>query len=206
MSALYDFDSRMREKYPHLCGVDEAGRGPLCGPVCVAAVILRPDYVSDSVNDSKKLSEKKRELLFDEIIENSIAHSIVFIGPETIDELNILEATMKGMTDSVMNLGIRPDRVLIDGNRIPGPLKDISDYVIKGDATSMSIAAASILAKVSRDRYMLELDRMYPEYGIAKHKGYPTKAHYDALYEHGVRSFYRKSFLKNREGLRWIDE
>ena len=206
MSELYEYDSRIREEYPLICGVDEAGRGPLCGPVCCAAVILKSDFICDDINDSKKLSEKKREKLYDLIIENCIAYSVQFVSPQQIDEMNILGATMYGMTNAVKDLSTAPDIILIDGNRVPDALKEKGRYVIKGDATSMSIAAASILAKVSRDRYMLELDRQYPEYMLAKHKGYPTKLHYDKLYEFGVRSFYRKSFLKNREGLVWIED
>ncbi len=206
MSELYDYDSSIRKEYPVVCGVDEAGRGPLCGPVCCAAVVLKPDFVCDDINDSKKLTEKKREKLYDLIIENAIAYSIQFVSPEQIDEMNILGATMFGMTNAVNSLSVEPDIVLIDGNRVPDSLQGKGRYVIKGDATSMSIAAASILAKVSRDRYMMELDKKYPEYQLAKHKGYPTKLHYEKLYEFGVRNFYRKSFLKNREGLVWIDD
>ena len=206
MSELYDYDSSIRKYYPVVCGVDEAGRGPLCGPVCCAAVVLKPDFVCDDINDSKKLTEKKREKLYDLIIENAIAYSIQFVSPEQIDEMNILGATMFGMTNAVNSLSVEPDIVLIDGNMVPDSLQGKGRYVIKGDATSMSIAAASILAKVSRDRYMMELDKKYPEYQLAKHKGYPTKLHYEKLYEFGVRNFYRKSFLKNREGLVWIDD
>ncbi len=206
MSELYDYDNGIRKEYPVLCGVDEAGRGPLCGPVCCAAVVLKADFVCDDINDSKKLSEKKRDKLFDLIIENAVAYSIQFVSPEQIDDMNILGATMFGMTNAVNSLTVEPDIVLIDGNRVPDELQGKGRYVIKGDATSMSIAAASILAKVSRDRYMMELDKKYPEYLLAKHKGYPTKLHYEKLYEFGVRSFYRKSFLKNREGLVWIDD
>lgn len=194
---LYDFDAQFVEEYGIVCGVDEAGRGPLCGPVSAAAVILDNKIKIDGINDSKKLSEKKREALFEQIIQSAISYKIVMISPETIDEINILQATMLGMKQAIEGLNFVPALALIDGNRCPNtqvPTK----FVIKGDANSASIAAASILAKVSRDRYMRELSAIYPQYKLDKHKGYPTKEHYELLDKYGVESFYRKSFLKNR--------
>ncbi|MEG0338645.1 MAG: ribonuclease HII [Oscillospiraceae bacterium] len=185
------------EEYGIVCGVDEAGRGPLCGPVSVAAVILDNKIKIDGINDSKKLSKKKREALFEQIIQSAISYKIVMISPETIDEINILQATMLGMKQAIEGLNFVPALALVDGNRCPNtqvPTK----FVIKGDANSASIAAASILAKVSRDRYMCELSAIYPQYKLDKHKGYPTKEHYELLDKYGVESFYRKSFLKNR--------
>lgn len=180
-----------------ICGVDEAGRGPLCGPVCAAAVILPIDCEIEGLNDSKKLTEKKREALFDVIKQKAIAYSIEFVDNKTIDEINILQATMICMTNAVKKLEKTPDFVIIDGNKVPTQLEIPAQSVVKGDAKSMSIAAASILAKVSRDRLLVEYDKQYPQYGFAKHKGYGTKAHYDAIFEHGISPIHRKSFLKN---------
>ena len=178
---LYEYDAAVRSQYGCFAGVDEAGRGPLCGPVCVAACILDPENPVFGINDSKKLTEKKREALFDEIIEKALAYKIVFVGPEIIDRDNILNATMGGMKQAVEELDIVPNLVLVDGNRTPAGLLVPAQPVVKGDATSASIGAASVLAKVSRDRYMLELDRQYPQYQLAKHKGYPTKLHYELI-------------------------
>lgn len=194
---LYEFDQSIRIEKGALCGVDEAGRGPLCGPVCVAAVILDADVRFEGVNDSKKLSEKKREQLFDVIIENALAYNIVMIDAQTIDEINILQATMLGMKKAVEGLSVVPNLALIDGNRCPNMVIP-AQAIVKGDAKSASIAAASILAKVSRDRYMLELAKQFPQYKLEKHKGYPTKLHYELLDQHGVQDFYRKSFLRKR--------
>ncbi len=193
---IYAFDAQVRQQYGCLAGVDEAGRGPLCGPVCVAACILNPEDPIIGVNDSKKLSEKKRETLFDQIKEKALAYNIVFISPEEIDEKNILWATMDGMKQAVEGLDIVPNLALIDGNRCPPDVSVPCQSVVKGDANSASIAAASILAKVSRDRYMLELDRQYPQYQLAKHKGYGTKLHYEMIEKYGIQPFYRRSFLK----------
>ena len=168
------------------------------GPVCVAAVILNPDDPIEGVNDSKKLSEKRREALFDEIIARALCYQIVFISPQEIDERNILWATMDGMEQAVAGLAVTPDYVLVDGNRCPPNLAQPAEAVVKGDANSASIAAASILAKVSRDRYMLELDKQYPQYQLAKHKGYPTKLHYELIEQYGIQDFYRRSFLKKQ--------
>ena len=191
-------DQARAEGYTCICGIDEAGRGPLAGPVYAAAVVLRPGQVIEGVNDSKKLTEKKREALFDEIVAKALAYKIIFVGPEVIDRENILNATMGGMKQAVEELDIVPNLVLVDGNRTPAGLQIPAQPVVKGDATSASIGAASVLAKVSRDRYMLELDRQYPQYQLAKHKGYPTKLHYELIAQYGIQPFYRRSFLKKQ--------
>ncbi len=195
-AALYEYDAAIRAEYGCFAGVDEAGRGPLCGPVCVAACILDPEKPIEGVNDSKKISEKKREALFEEICEKALCYHIVFVGPDVIDRDNILRATMNGMRQAVEGLEIVPNLVLIDGNRCPDGLQMPSESVVKGDATSASISAASILAKVSRDRYMRQLDAQYPQYQLAKHKGYGTKLHYELIGQYGIQPFYRRSFLK----------
>ena len=164
----------------------------------VAACILDPENPVYGINDSKKLTEKKREALFDEICEKALAYRIVFVGPEVIDRENILNATMGGMQQAVEELDIVPNLVLVDGNRTPAGLQIPAQPVVKGDATSASIGAASVLAKVSRDRYMLELDKQYPQYQLAKHKGYPTKLHYELIAQYGIQPFYRRSFLKKQ--------
>lgn len=196
--ALYAFDQQQRMQFGTLCGVDEAGRGPLCGPVCCAAVILNPQDPIKGINDSKKLTEKRRETLYEEITHRALAWKVVFVSPQEIDEKNILWATMDGMAQAVAGLDPQPDFVLVDGNRCPPGLNRPAQAVVKGDANSASIAAASILAKVSRDRYMLELDREYPQYQLAKHKGYPTALHYQLIEQYGIQSFYRRSFLKKQ--------
>ena len=195
---LYAYDADIRAQYGCFAGVDEAGRGPLCGPVCCAAVILNPDDPIEGVNDSKKLTEKRRDVLYEEITKRALAYKIIFISPQEIDERNILWATMDGMAQAVAGLEITPDYVLIDGNRCPPGLIQPAEAVVKGDANSASIAAASILAKVSRDRYMLELDKQYPQYQLARHKGYPTKLHYELIAQYGIQPFYRRSFLKKQ--------
>ena len=181
--------------YKAVCGVDEAGRGPLAGPVYAAAVILSPDSEFEGLDDSKKLTEKKREALFDKIINEALAYKIVAVDHKTIDELNILKATMLAMKEAVEGLEVPADYALIDGNKLPD-LNCDAQYVIGGDAKVKSIAAASILAKVSRDRYMLELAEKYPLYQFEKHKGYGTKLHYQMLDEHGISDIHRMSFLK----------
>ena len=183
------------EGYKAICGVDEAGRGPLCGPVVAAAVILPLGLEIEGLNDSKKLSEKKREALFDVICEKALAYAIAEASPAEIDEINILNASMLAMRRAIEALEIPADFALIDGNCSRG-FNIPTETVVKGDAKSYSIAAASILAKVTRDRGCMELDREYPQYGIAKHKGYPTKDHMDTVREHGPAPIYRKSFLK----------
>ena len=195
---LYAYDDAVRAENGCFAGVDEAGRGPLCGPVCVAACILDPEKPVYGINDSKKLTEKKREALFEEIKAKALAYSIIFVGPEVIDRENILHATLGGMRRAVEELAITPRLVLVDGNRCPEGLAMPAQPVVKGDAASASIGAASILAKVSRDRYMLELDRQYPQYQLAKHKGYPTKLHYELIEKYGIQPFYRRSFLKKQ--------
>ncbi len=180
--------------YKYICGVDEAGRGPLAGPVCAAAVILDENKLIEGVNDSKKLSEKKRELLFDIIKKESIAFSIAFSTVEEIEELNILNATMLAMKRAVEGLKVKADYAIIDGNKTPN-LKIPSESIIKGDANSMSIAAASILAKVSRDRLCYEYAQKYPEYMFDKHKGYGTKLHIEKIKEFGPCEIHRMSFL-----------
>ena len=183
------------EGYTAVCGCDEAGRGPLCGPVVAAAVILPRGLEIEGLNDSKKLTEKKREALFDVICEKAVAYAIAEATPAEIDEINILNASMLAMRRAVDALKLPADFVLIDGNCSRGFTLP-TETVVKGDAKSYSIAAASILAKVTRDRGCIELDKAYPEYGIAKHKGYPTKDHMDAVRQYGPAPIYRKSFLK----------
>ena len=181
--------------YTAVCGTDEAGRGPLCGPVVAAAVILPKDIEIEGLNDSKKLTEKKREKLFDTIKEVAIAYGIAEATPAEIDEYNILNASMLAMRRAVEMLDVPADFVLIDGNCSRG-FTVPTRTVVKGDSISASIAAASILAKVTRDRGCIELDKQYPQYGIAKHKGYPTKDHMDAVRQHGPSPIHRRSFLK----------
>lgn len=180
-----------------ICGVDEAGRGPLAGPVCAAAVILPQDLEIEGLNDSKKLSEKKREQLFDIITEKAIAYCVAFGTLEEIEEKNILQATFLAMNRAIEGLEQKADFALIDGNKIPVGIKIPAAAIVKGDAKSMSIAAASILAKVSRDRLLMEYDKKYPEYQFAKHKGYGTKLHTDLIKEYGPCEIHRLSFLKN---------
>ncbi len=206
MNSLYEFDNAIRTDFPVLRGADEAGRGPLCGPVCCAAVILPADFQCDDINDSKKISEKKRDKLYDIIIENAMAYSVVMVSAEEIDRVNILNASLNGMKQAVLNLGIPTDIVLVDGNKLPKEMPCRAKAVVKGDATSMSIAAASILAKVSRDRYMVQLDKEYPQYQLLKHKGYPTKQHYELISQHGIQNFYRKSFFTKRPELLWTKD
>ena len=178
-----------------LCGVDEAGRGPLAGPVCAAAVILPRGAVIEGLNDSKKLSEKRREALYDEIVESAIAFGIAFASVEEIEEKNILEATFLAMNRAIEQLSVVPALALIDGNRSKGIVLP-SRCVIGGDGKCADIAAASILAKVTRDRYMLEMAEKYPQYGFERHKGYGTAAHYAAIREFGPSPIHRMSFLR----------
>ncbi|WP_257255295.1 MULTISPECIES: ribonuclease HII [unclassified Endozoicomonas] len=188
------------EKVTRICGVDEVGRGPLCGPVVTAAVILDPAYPIVGLNDSKKLSEKKRDVLFEEIKERALAWSIGRAEVHEIDELNILHATMLAMQRAVAGLSVKPELALIDGNRCPD-LPCPAEAVVKGDGRIPEIGAASILAKVTRDREMVELEKLYPGYGIAGHKGYPTKVHIDALKKLGATAIHRRSFRPVREAL-----
>ena len=194
----FSCENEARSKgYKLVCGVDEAGRGPLAGPVCAAAVILPDNCEIEGLNDSKKISEKKREALFDIIKEKAIAYSIAYGSLEEIEEYNILEATYLAMNRAIEGLNTKADFALIDGNRVPKGIKIPCETVVKGDSKSCSIAAASILAKVTRDRLMLEYDKKYPQYLFAQHKGYGTKAHYEAIKQHGVCEIHRRSFLKN---------
>lgn len=192
---LFDHDSELRKTYPVICGVDEAGRGPLAGDVYAAAVILNEGTLIDYLNDSKKISEKRRELLFDEITEKAAAYCVATATVEEIDRLNILQAAMLAMRRAVEGLGVRPDLAIVDGNRLPG-LDCPERCIIKGDAVSASIAAASVLAKVSRDRYMREIAEKYPEYCFDQHKGYGTKLHCEMLRKYGASDVHRRSFLK----------
>ena len=182
--------------YKTVCGVDEAGRGPLAGPVFAAAVVLRKGQIIEGVNDSKKLSEKKREALFDKIKEEALYYCISLVDEKTIDDVNILNATFIAMNNVINGLAVKPDYALIDGNKIPRGIDIDCEAVVKGDSKSASVAAASILAKVSRDRYMLTMAEKYPQYKFEKHKGYGTKLHYEMLDEYGPSEIHRKSFLK----------
>ena len=188
-NAAYD------QGFQYVCGVDEAGRGPLAGPVCAAAVILPKGMIIEGVNDSKKLTEKKREALFDVICDSALAYSIVFADVAEIEEINILRATMNAMKRAVEGLNLKADFAYIDGNTMP-PIDINGECIVKGDAKSMSVACASILAKVSRDRLMLKYAEEYPQYGFEKHKGYGTKVHTEAIREFGPCPIHRPSFLK----------
>lgn len=207
----YSFDESFKgDDIKIVCGTDEAGRGPLAGPVVAAACILPDGYILPGLDDSKKLTEKKREKLFDIIRENAVSYSIALSTPEEIDEINILEASLQAMRRSIAGLSVTPDLVLVDGNINRG-FEQKAVAVVSGDAISQSIAAASILAKVTRDRLCMELDSNYPQYGFKKHKGYPTKAHKMAVYEFGPCPEHRRSFLsfleRDREKLEgWIAE
>ena len=190
------FEKEARESgYMNICGVDEAGRGPLAGPVCAAAVILPEGCIIEGVNDSKKLTEKKREALFDVIVETAVSCSVAFGTVEEIERDNILATTMNTMRRAVEGLSVKADFAMIDGNRLP-KLDIPARTIVGGDARSMSIAAASILAKVSRDRLMLRYAEQYPEYAFEKHKGYGTKLHIERILEHGETPIHRPSFLK----------
>lgn len=184
-----------------IAGVDEAGRGPLVGSVVAAAVILDPNNPIEGLNDSKKLSEKKREKLFVEIQEKALAWAIVEASHEEIDQINILQASLLAMRRAVEALHLQPEHVLVDGNKVPQGLTMSCDAVVGGDALHAEISAASILAKVTRDHQMVELDRQYPHFGFAKHKGYPTKAHFEAIAEHGVIDQHRRSYAPVKKAL-----
>ncbi len=201
MAELWNYeDACYAEGSQCICGVDEAGRGPLAGPVCAAAVILPPHLELEGLNDSKKLTEKRRETLYTLITEQALAYGIAFASEAEIDEINILQATFLAMQRAVAQLSVCPDMVLVDGNREPDfgglPVKTI----IRGDGLSANIAAASILAKVTRDRFMLEQAQKYPEYGFEQHKGYGTRAHYAALLANGPSPIHRRTFLKKLYG------
>ena len=201
MNELWKFEhAAYQEGYNLICGVDEAGRGPLAGPVCAAAVILPRDLEIEGLNDSKKLSDKRRRALYEVITEQALAYGIAMVDEKVIDEINILQATFLAMRQAVEQLSEKPALALVDGNREPDfgeiPVKTI----VKGDSLSANIAAASILAKVTRDRFMEEQDAIYPQYGFSVHKGYGTKAHYEALREFGACPIHRRSFLKKFYG------
>ena len=185
----------IQQGFKNICGVDEAGRGPLAGPVCAAAVILPEGKIIDGVNDSKKLTEKKREALFDVIKEQALAYAVAFATVEEIEEMNILNATMLAMKRAVESLPVKADFAMIDGNRLPDLTID-SEYIVKGDAKSMSVACASILAKVTRDRLLYKYAEEYPQYHFDKHKGYGTKLHVEALRKYGPCPYHRLSFLR----------
>lgn len=194
---MYTFENTLREKgFAAVCGIDEAGCGPLAGPVYAAAVILNPDDPIEGLNDSKKLTEKKREALYPQIMERALAWAIASATTQEIDEINILQARLLAMRRAVEMLSIKPDQALVDGNRDPDIPGVPSLLIVGGDGKSASIAAASILAKVTRDHAMLELDKQYPQYLFAKHKGYPTKLHVEKLLEHGACPEHRQTFLK----------
>lgn len=192
---LFEFDTEFRAQNGVFCGVDEAGRGPLAGDVYAAAVILPEGIIIEGINDSKKLSEKKREQLYDEIVEKADSYCVATASVEEIDELNILGATFLAMKRAVVGLGVDVGLALVDGNRTP-PLDCKVQTLVKGDGTSASIAAASILAKVERDRYMKKLAEQYPEYQFEKHKGYGTKLHNELILKYGASPVHRKTFLR----------
>ncbi len=192
MDWLFYENEAKNKGYTVICGVDEAGRGPLAGPVFAAAVILPEGHIIEGVNDSKKLSEKRREALYNKIIDECVCYSI---GTASEKQINILQATFLAMKRAVDGLEIKPDLALVDGNRVP-PLNTDVETIVKGDGKSASIAAASIIAKVARDRYMLKLAEQYPQYEFERHKGYPTKLHYEKIYEYGISDVHRISFLK----------
>ena len=195
---LKEKENELRKKgFQYICGIDEAGRGPLAGPVVVASVIMPVDSMIEGVNDSKKVSEKKREKIYEQILEEAISYGVAIIGQDEIDEINILNATKKGLTISLQELTLKPDLILVDALNGIDTMGIPYDSVIKGDAKCYSIAAASIIAKVRRDRIMREWDKIYPEYGFEKHKGYGTAAHIAAIREYGLCPIHRRSFTKN---------
>lgn len=189
-------ESLYSKGYNFICGIDEAGRGPLCGPVVAAAVILPKDECIEGVNDSKKISEKKREKLYDDILLKAVAVGVGISDVDVIEEVNILNATKLAMKQAIENLKVTPDYILIDGNQMIDTNNIEAITVVSGDAKSESIAAASIIAKVTRDRLLIEYDKEYPEYGFAKHKGYGTKMHTDAIAKYGLTPIHRPSFCK----------
>ena len=194
----YEFEkAAVNSGFSCICGVDEAGRGPLAGPVCAAAVILPEGAVIEGLDDSKKLTEKKRKRLYDIIKETAVAYSVAYGTLEEIETVNILEATYLAMNRAIEGLSVKPDFALIDGNRVPRGIKIPCETIVKGDSKSMSVAAASVLAKVTRDRLMLEYDKKYPEYNFKKHKGYGTKEHTELIKQYGPCEIHRLSFLKN---------
>lgn len=194
----YEFEkAAVNSGFSCICGVDEAGRGPLAGPVCAAAVILPAGAAIEGLDDSKKLTEKKRERLYNIIKQTAVAYSVAYGTLEEIETVNILEATYLAMNRAIEGLTVKPDFALIDGNRVPRGIKIPCETIVKGDSKSMSVAAASVLAKVTRDRLMLEYDKKYPEYNFKKHKGYGTKEHTELIKQYGPCEIHRLSFLKN---------
>lgn len=195
---LKEIESRLyKEGIETICGIDEAGRGPLAGPVVVAAVIMPKNSQIEGVNDSKKVSEKKREMLYEQIIKEAISYSVGIIDQKEIDEINILNATKKGLTLAIKELKVKPNIILVDALTKIDTLGIPYTSIVKGDAKSYSIASASIIAKVTRDRIMREWDEVYPQYGFEKHKGYGTKMHIDVIKEYGICPLHRLSFIKN---------
>ena len=198
LTSLKEIEKKLHQDgFENICGIDEAGRGPLAGPVVVAGVIMPRDSMIEGVNDSKKVSEKKRELLYDKIIEEAISYSVAIIGQDVIDEINILNATKQGVTSVVKGLDVRPDLIIIDALQHIDTDGIKYESIIKGDAKCYSIAAASIIAKVTRDRIMREWDNVYPQYGFVQHKGYGTAKHIAAIKEYGLCPIHRRSFTKN---------
>ena len=195
---LKEQEKELKQKgFNTICGIDEAGRGPLAGPVVVASVIMPADSMIEGVNDSKKISEKKREKLYGQILEEAISYGVAIIGQDEIDEINILNATKKGVTMCLQELTVKPDLILVDALNHIDTMGIPYESIVKGDAKCYSIAAASIIAKVTRDRIMREWDMVYPEYGFEKHKGYGTAAHIAAIRENGLCPIHRRSFTKN---------
>lgn len=198
LNNLKEIEKDLHSKgFKYICGIDEAGRGPLAGPVVIASAIMPEDSMIEGVNDSKKVSEKKRELLYEKIIEEAISWSVSIIDEKEIDSVNILNATKEGLTNTIRNLDKKPDLIVVDALEHIDTCGIPYESIIKGDAKCYSISAASIIAKVTRDRIMRQWDEVYPEYGFAKHKGYGTKAHIEAIKEHGLCPIHRKSFTKN---------
>ena len=196
LTNLIQIEKELHEKgFKNICGIDEAGRGPLAGPVVVAGVIMPENSMIEGVNDSKKVSEKKRELLYDKIIEEAISYSVAIIGQDVIDDINILNATKQGVTSVVKGLDVRPDLIIIDALQHIDTDGVPYESIIKGDAKCYSIAAASIIAKVTRDNMMVEYDKIFPQYGFASNKGYGSKEHINALKEFGPCSIHRKTFI-----------
>ena len=198
LNMLKQYENDLRNKgYKYICGIDEAGRGPLAGPVVVASVIMPENSMIEGVNDSKKVSEKKREKLYDLILKEAISYGVGIIGQDEIDEINILNATKKGLTTSLKELTQKPDLIIVDALTHIDTLGTPYESIIKGDKKCYSISAASIIAKVTRDRIMREWDKIYPQYGFAQHKGYGTSAHINAIKEYGPCILHRKTFIKN---------
>lgn len=198
LNLLKEYENELhKDGVQYIAGIDEAGRGPLAGPVVVGCVILPKDSFIEGINDSKKVSEKKREILYEEIIKSAIAWSVGIVDQEEIDEINILNATKKALTMSIQNLKVKPNRILVDALEHIDTCGVPYTSIIKGDAKNYSIAAASIIAKVTRDRIMYEWDKVYPQYGFASHKGYGTVKHIQAIKENGICMLHRKSFVKN---------